>query len=70
MDAFTEEFDGEDVLHPSVRERLDDAKSMLTELRERVQTYTGPFDLLEPDGGLRATVERIVEREMRNVPTR
>jgi hypothetical protein len=35
-----------------------------------VQKYTGPFELPEPDEELRATIEKIVEHEVRNVPTR
>jgi hypothetical protein len=70
LDAIGEEFDGEDVLHPSVRERLDDARAMLTDLHERVQKYTGPFDLPEPDDELSALIERLVEREVRHVPRR
>lgn len=35
-----------------------------------VQKYTGRFKLPEPDAELRATVEKIVEREAMNVPTR
>jgi hypothetical protein len=70
LDVITEEFDGEDVLHPLVRERFDDAKGMLTELHEEVQAYIGAFDLPEPDEDLDAMVQRIVDRETRNVPTR
>jgi hypothetical protein len=68
--AITEEFDGEDVLHPRVRTNLDKAKATMIDLHENVQKYTGPFDLPEPDEELRATVENIVEHEVRNVPTR
>ncbi|MEX2225252.1 MAG: hypothetical protein WEB52_02240 [Dehalococcoidia bacterium] len=39
-------------------------------LHERVEEYTGPFELPEPDDELDAMVERIVEREIRHVPTR
>jgi len=70
VDAFTVEFEGEDVLHPLVRERLDDAKQTLTKLHGEVQAYTGPFELPEPDAELNAMVQRIIDREMRNVPTR
>lgn len=39
-------------------------------LRPSDQKYTGPFDLPEPDDELRATIEKIVEHEVNNVPTR
>ncbi|MEX2225254.1 MAG: hypothetical protein WEB52_02250 [Dehalococcoidia bacterium] len=54
----------------TARERFGEAKAMLTDLHEQVQTYTGAFELAEPDDELNAMVERIVEREMRSVPTR
>jgi hypothetical protein len=53
-----------------MRERLDEAKALLTDLHQRVQTYTGPFELPEPDDELGGVVERLAEREMQNVPTR
>jgi hypothetical protein len=70
LDLIIEDCDGEDVLHPRVRTHLDQAKATLIELHEKLQTYTGPFDLPEPDEELRATIEKIVEHEVRNVPTR
>ncbi len=70
IETMTEAFDGEDVLHERMRGYLDEAKTTLIDLHEQVQTYTGPFELPEPDDELRAMVERIVEREAGNVPTR
>ncbi len=68
--SMTEEFEGEDVLHPRVRAHFDEAKAMLVELHEKLQKYTGPFELPEPDEELRAIVQHIVDNEVRHVPTR
>jgi len=70
VERIIEDFDGEDVLHPRVRANLDKANATLVALHEKVQTYAGPFDLPEPDEELRATIEKIVEHEVRNVPMR
>jgi hypothetical protein len=66
----TEAFGGEDVLHPSVRGHVDEAREGLIELREKLQTYTGPFELPEPDDETRRLVQRIVENEVRHLATR
>jgi len=66
IEGMREEFAGEDILQPDVREVFDEAKATLIELHERVQHYTGPFDLpAEPDDEALASVRRIVEREVR-----
>jgi hypothetical protein len=65
VDELTAEFDGEDVLKPDIRERLGSAMASLREMHERVQRYTGPFELAEPDEELRATLERIVDERWR-----
>jgi len=70
LELISEDFDGEDVLHPRVRTQFDKAKATLTELHEKLQAYTGPFELPEPDEEIRATIDRIVEHEVRNVPMR
>jgi hypothetical protein len=69
VDAITEEFDGEDVLHARVRGQLDDTKAMLVELHEQLQEYTGPFELPEPDEDIRDIVQKIVDNEVKHVPT-
>jgi hypothetical protein len=61
VDELTAEFDGEDVLKPDIRERLESSLASLRELHEQVQRYTGPFELPEPDDELRAMVGRIVD---------
>ena len=43
---------------------------MLVNLHERVQQYTGPFELSEPDDELRRAIATIAEQEIRQVPTR
>jgi hypothetical protein len=63
LDAFSADFEGEDVLFPAVRDRLDELKHLLLTLHEQVQPYTGPFELPEPDEEIRAMVERVVELE-------
>ncbi len=68
--SMTEEFEGEDVLHPRVRAHFDEAKAMLVELHEKLQKYTGPFELPEPDQEVRAMVQHIVDNEVRHVPMR
>jgi hypothetical protein len=70
VEAITEEFDGEDVLHARVRAHFDEAKATLVELHAQVQKYTGPFQLPEPDDELRAMVQRIVDNEVAHVPMR
>jgi hypothetical protein len=70
VDAITEEFDGEDVLNARVRGHLDETKATLIDLREQLQEYTGPFELPEPDEDTRAIVQRIVDNEVKHVPTR
>ena len=70
VDAITEEYDGEDVLHERVRGHLDEAKAMLSELHEQLQAYTGPFELPNPDEETRAMVQHIVDNEVKHVPVR
>jgi hypothetical protein len=70
IELITEEFDGEDVLQADVRERLDETRTMLIELHEQLQEYTGPFELPEPDDDMRATIQRIVDNEVKHVPLR
>jgi hypothetical protein len=66
IDEMTEEFAGEDILQPDVREVFDEAKAKLIELHERAQHYTGPFDLpAEPDDETLASIRRIVARQVR-----
>jgi hypothetical protein len=43
---------------------------MLVDLHERLQEYTGPFELPDPDGETRAIVQRIVDNDVNHVPTR
>ena len=70
LDSMTEDFDGEDVLHPRVRASFDEAKAELIELHEKVQKYTGPFELPEPDEEMRAAIQHVVDSEVRHVPMR
>lgn len=70
IDAITEAFDGEDVLHERPRAYLDEAKATLNEVRETLQEYTGAFELPDPDEYLRATMQRIVDYEVAHVPMR
>ena len=69
LESITEAFGGGDVLHPRPRQQLDQAKSRLVDLHEKVQEYTGPFDLPEPDDDVRGALQKAVDREVRNVPT-
>jgi len=70
LDAISEDYGGEDVQHPRARAPFDEAKADLVELHEKVQKYTGPFELPEPDEGLRAMVQHIVDNEVKHVPMR
>jgi hypothetical protein len=70
VDAITEEFDGEEVLYDRVREHLDETKAMLTDLHGQLEEYTGPFELPDPDEEMRATIQRIVDNEVKHVPVR
>jgi hypothetical protein len=70
VDAITEEFDGEDVLYERARQHLDDTKAMLVDLHKELEEYTGPFELPEPDEEVRATIQRIVDNEVKHVPVR
>lgn len=70
IDAMTEEYGGEDVLHERMRGYLDDAKATLVDVHKELQTYTGSFELPEPDEDLRATIQRIIDNEVNHVPMR
>jgi hypothetical protein len=70
IEAMTEEYGGEDVLHARVRGHLDEAKAMLLALHGELQEYTGPFDLPDPDEEIRSIVQRIVDNDVKHVPTR
>jgi hypothetical protein len=70
IDAITEDFDGEHVLQARLRERLDETKVMLIDLHKELEEYTGPFDLPDPDEEVRSTIQRIVDNEVKHVPTR
>jgi len=70
LDSMTEAFGGEDVMHPRTRAPFDEAKAELVELHEKLQKYTGPFELPEPDEELRSMVQHIVDNEVHHVPTR
>ena len=70
VEEISEAFGGEDPLHPQVRPAFDEVKGMLVELHEKVQKYTGPFELLEPDDETRAAIQHIVDCEVRHVPKR
>jgi hypothetical protein len=41
----------------------------LLELHGELQQYTGPFELPEPDEDIRAIVQKIVDNEVKHVPT-
>lgn len=63
LDAVSEELDGEDVLHPSLRERFDEAKAGLLKLREQLLKYVGEFELPEDhDHEVDGLVTTIFER--------
>lgn len=65
IDEMTEEFGGEDVLLPDVREVFNDAKAALLGLHERIQRFSGPFELPdEPDTEMLAFIKRMVDREV------
>jgi hypothetical protein len=64
IDEYTEAFD-EDVLKPSVRQRLEETKEMLQSLHKRVQKFTGPFDFEDPDDDLKELIGRIAAHEIR-----
>ena len=70
VEAITEEFDGEDVLYDRARQHLDETKAILVELHKELQEYTGTFELPDPDADMRATIQRIVDNEVKHVPTR
>lgn len=61
---------GEDVSREQTPDYFDEAKTTLIELREQLVEYTGPFELSDPDEELRATVQPIVDNEVRHVPVR
>ncbi len=70
LDALSEAYGGEDVLHARVRAPFDEAKAELVELHGRVQKYTGPFELPEPDDELRGIIQHIVDNEVRHLSHR
>ena len=58
LDEVAAEFDGEDPLHPHVRDALDEARQELEELVEKVQSRVGAFSLPEPDEEELATLRK------------
>ncbi len=57
----SQEFDGEDPLHPPARSTLDDIRKRLQDLHEKVQEYAELFDLPEPDEDTLTLMRQIVE---------
>jgi hypothetical protein len=58
-----DEFDGEDILHPRLRETFAETLAQLAQLHDRIQEYAGEFDL--PDAGPSLEPTRtLVEREV------
>ena len=70
VESISEEFGGEDALHAQVRAAFEEAKADLVELQGKLQKYTGPFELPEPDDDLRAAIQHIVDSEVRHVSMR
>jgi hypothetical protein len=64
IDEIQAEFDDQDPLRPRVRGYLDDATANLKTLHERLQAYTGLFELPEPDEETLGLVEKLVDREL------
>lgn len=58
LEEVAAEFDGEDPLHPRVRDALDEARQELEELVEKVQRRVGAFSLPEPDEEELATLRK------------
>jgi hypothetical protein len=61
LDEVAAELDGEDPLHPRVRDALDEAGQQLEELVEKVQRRVGAFSLPEPDKEELTTLRRIAK---------
>ncbi len=55
-----DEVDGEDVLHPEARALLTESRTQLLALREKLERYTGPLALDEPDDDLLGRLRDIV----------
>ena len=49
LDEVAEEFGGEDVLKPRLRQDLEETKQKALDLHTAVQDWAGPFELPEPD---------------------
>ncbi len=60
LTEIAEEVDGEDPLHPEVRELLDKCRAQLLELRDKLQPYTGSLRQEEPAAELVERLQRIV----------
>lgn len=58
------EFEGEHPALPISRDLVEQMKKRLEELREQVQTTTGPLELPEPEEGQVELVREIVGRAM------
>ena len=52
-------FDGEDPALPVLRDVLDRSREKLEELKGETERYTGPFELLDPDGAQLSSVRGV-----------
>lgn len=66
LEEAREEFRGEDVLQPSVREELEEAKETLQKLAEQMESFGDPIDLVEPTEQQVADTSTLLEK-MREV---
>ncbi len=62
-DEVADELDGEDPLHPEVRELLAQSRSQLLDLHKKLAPYTGPLPQEEPDDALVDRLRKIVHQE-------
>ena len=64
--GITEEFDGEDVLRPLLRQDIEEAKQKALEIHTTIQEWTGPFELPDADTEAVRETKELIEVWARN----
>ena len=66
LDEVAEEFEGDDVLKPALREEIEAAKIKALDIHTAIQDWTGPFELPEADQDAVKQTRDLVERWAEN----
>ena len=66
LEEASEEFGGEDVLRPEIRQVLDDTKCKIQEARDAMQSFGEPLELSEPDEDRLSHARELLRRAVEN----